>query len=69
MVKIECLKDYLKFNSEEFIDLATRIYMITDFICEDYPKYKEWYFTKQLPAITGNERNIFLLEIQKILMK
>ena len=58
MVKIECLKEYLKCTSEEFIDLATKIYMITDFICEDYPKHKEWYFTKQLPAIVGDERNI-----------
>ena len=58
MVKIECLKDYLKCNPEEFMDLATRIYMITDFICEDYPRHKEWYFTKQLPAIVGDERNI-----------
>ena len=58
MVKIECLKNYLKCSPEEFNDLATRIYMITDFICEDYPKHKEWYFTKQLPAIIGEERNI-----------
>ena len=58
MVKIECLKEYLKCTPEEFIDLATKIYMITDFICEDYPKHKEWYFTKQLPAIVGDERNI-----------
>lgn len=61
MVKIECLKDYLKCNPEEFIDLATRIYMIIDFICADYPKHKEWYFTKQLPAITGDERNILFV--------
>ena len=40
MVKIECLKEYLKCTPEEFIDLATKIYMITDFICEDYPKHK-----------------------------
>ena len=33
MVKIECLKEYLKCTPEEFIDLATKIYMITDFIC------------------------------------
>ena len=58
MVKIECLKEYLKCTPEEFIDLATKIYMITDFICEDYPRHKEWYFTKQLPAIVGDERNI-----------
>lgn len=61
MIKIESLKDYLYLNNEEFINLATKIYMITDFICEDYPKHKEWYFTKQLPAITGDERNILFV--------
>ncbi len=62
MIKVESLKDYLGIISdEEFINLATRIYMITDFICEDYPKHKEWYFTKQLPAISGEERNILFV--------
>lgn len=62
-MKVESLKDYLGIiSSEEFISLATRIYMITDFICEDYPQYKEWYFTKQLPAtINGDERNILFV--------
>lgn len=62
MIKIESLKDYLEtITNEEFINLATKIYMITDFICEDYPKHKEWYFTKQLPAIVGEERNILFV--------
>lgn len=62
MIKIEILKDYLSaVSEEEFIDLATRVYLITDFICEDYPKHKEWYFTKQLPAISGEERNILFV--------
>ena len=60
MIKIESLKDYLgTITNEEFINLATKIYMITDFICEDYPK--EWYFTKQLSAIVGEERNILFV--------
>lgn len=62
MLKIESLKDYIgSINDEEFLKLATKIYMITDFICEDYPKHKEWYFTKQLPAIVGEERNILFV--------
>ena len=37
--------------------------MITDFICEDYPKHKEWYFTKQLPeTINSDERNILFIK-------
>lgn len=44
------------------MELATKIYVITDFICDDYPKHKEWYFTKQLPAtIIGDERNILFV--------
>lgn len=62
MIKIESLKDYLKTtDTEEFIELATKIYLITDFICKDYPKHKEWYFQKQLPAIIGEERNILFV--------
>jgi len=62
MIKVESLKDYIQIlNQEEFLELATRIYMITDFICEDYPKHKEWYFFKQLPAILGDERNILFV--------
>ena len=62
MIKIESLKNYLgTISHDEFIKLATNIYMITDFICKDYPKHKEWYFTKQLPAIVGGERNILFV--------
>ena len=63
MINIESLKKYVGIIPEEyFMELATKIYMITDFICDDYPKHKEWYFTKQLPAtINGDERNILFV--------
>lgn len=63
MINIESLKKYVRIiPKEDFMELATKIYMITDFICDDYPKYKEWYFTKQLPAtINGDERNILFV--------
>ena len=52
MICIESLKSYIgKVSEDEFAELAKRIYDITDFICEDYPKHKEWYFHKQLPRI------------------
>lgn len=51
-VKIESLKSYIgNVSDEEFMKLAKRIYEITDFICTDYPRHKEWYFHKQLPSI------------------
>ena len=64
MKNIESLKNYVgNVTEEEFMILATKIYMITDFICDDYPKHKEWYFTKQLPAtINGDERNILFVK-------
>lgn len=63
MINIESLKKYVGIiPEEEFMELGTKIYMITDFICDDYPKHKEWYFTKQLPAtINGDERNILFV--------
>ena len=52
MAKIESLKNYIGvLNEDEFIKLSKQIYDITDFICEDYPKHKEWYFQKQIPRI------------------
>ena len=63
MIDIESLKKYIGIiPDEEFMKLATKIYTITDFICDDYPKRKEWYFTKQLPAtINTDERNILFV--------
>ena len=63
MINIESLKKYVGSITEvEFMELATKIYMITDFICDDYPKHKEWYFTKQLPAtVNSDERNILFV--------
>lgn len=63
MTNIESLKKYVgNVTEEEFMILTTKIYMITYFICDDYPKHKEWYFTKQLPAtINGDERNILFV--------
>ncbi len=63
MINIESLKKYVgNVTEEEFMRLATQIYRITDFINDDYPKHKEWYFTKQLPAtINSDERNILFV--------
>lgn len=62
-IKVESLKDYDGVLSEEkFMELATNVYMITDFICEDYPAHREWYFEKTLPATrTGDSRNILFI--------
>lgn len=63
MVIIESIKNYLgSVTDDELMELAKKIYMITDFICDDYPKHKDWYFTKQLPdTINSDERNILFV--------
>ena len=45
------IDDVIKISEEKFMELAKKIYNITDFICTDYPSYKEWYFKKQIPRI------------------
>ncbi|MEG2232590.1 MAG: hypothetical protein RRY16_01300 [Bacilli bacterium] len=45
MINIESIKDYIgNIPDDKVLELATRIYMITDFICDNYPKYKKWFF-------------------------
>ena len=62
MFKVECLKDYYgNISEDDFFELANKIYLITEFTCEDYPNHKEWYFKKQLPAIFGEERTILFV--------
>ncbi len=63
MNNIESLKSYIDIiSNEEIINLATKIYNITAFVNKDYHKYKEWYFTKQLPAtLNGENRNILFV--------
>ena len=63
MINIESLKKYIgTITEEEFTKLANNIYMITNFNCEDYTKYKNWYFTKQLPdTISRDDRNILFV--------
>ena len=66
-IKIESLKNYIgHITEEELMQFATKIYMLTNFIVEDYPQYKEWYFTKHLPeTIYGNRRNILFVRNPK----
>ena len=52
MICIESLKSHIgKISVAEFMSLAKSIYKITEFIHNDYQKYKTWYFCKQLPRV------------------
>ena len=37
-------------SEEEVVKICDELYMMTDFICEDYPKHKSWFYQKHLPA-------------------
>ena len=66
MITIESLKDYTNLlDEEEFLNLAIQIYKVTNFMCKDYPNYKNWYFEKQLSSIKDDERNIFFIRNPK----
>ena len=60
-MKIESIYDYLDLPKNEFKKLVKSIYKITDFITEDYPDYKEWFFKKQLDGVLNGERNILFV--------
>lgn len=63
-MKVESIKDYINvLTDEELMDLANKIYMITDFIKKDYPNHKEWFFSKQLPeTLYSDKRNILFVK-------
>ena len=37
-------------SKENAIQICDELYEMTDFICEDYPKHKSWFYQKHLPA-------------------
>lgn len=61
---IESIKDYTNLLSdEELMTLANKIYMIIDFMKNDYPNHKKWFFTKQLPeTLYSDRRNILFVK-------
>lgn len=66
-INIESIKSYIGTTKQsKFDELAAKIYMLTEFICEDYPNHKEWYFNKQLKeTIIDDERNILFVRNPK----
>lgn len=48
------------YDNEKLLLLCDDLYEMTDFICEDYPKHKSWFYQKHLPAtfVKGSGRDI-----------
>jgi GNAT superfamily N-acetyltransferase len=59
--KVEKLSDYI-YDKIEFENLANQIYYLTDHLTKDYPKHHRWYFTKHLPGVGTDKREILFVK-------
>ena len=50
-IQIVSIKELIEMNFDKakILEICNQIYEMMDFICEDYPKHKSWFFQKQLP--------------------
>ncbi len=50
-INITSIKELLSqgMQREKVISICDSLYDMTDFICEDYPKHKTWFYKKHLP--------------------
>lgn len=63
-ILVTSIKDLIKNGKkiEKCLKICDKIYKITDFICDDYPERKNWFYKKQLPEtidINSNRDIIF----------
>lgn len=49
-IKIYTLSS-LSSNHNLFVKFAQAAYSVTDYICKDYPKHFEWYWSKEIPRV------------------
>ena len=60
--EIENLSHFINlYSDKEYNDLVQEIYSITDFICQDYPNHKNWFFEKHLPEVGTGLREVFFV--------
>lgn len=52
-------------NHQLFGKFAQAAYSVTDFICKDYPKYFEWYWTKEIPRVFNGTGEVIICIINK----
>ena len=50
-------------NHPLFVKLAQSAYSVTDFICKDYPKHFEWYWSKEIPRVFNGTGEIVICTI------
>lgn len=50
-------------NHKVFGKFAQAAYSVTDYICKDYPKHFEWYWTKQIPRVFNGTGEVVICTI------
>lgn len=59
-MQIDTIKNYL-LNVSDFDRIIEEIYELTISLEQIYPRYKEWFFEKQVKGCHTSERNIFFV--------
>ena len=58
-----CTLSSLISNHKLFGKFAQAAYSVTDFICDDYPKHFEWYWSKEIPRVFNGTGEIIVCTI------
>lgn len=51
-IKVISIKELIEMglDKNKILEICNQIYETTDFVCEDYPQHKSWFYQKQLPG-------------------
>jgi len=61
-MKICTLSSFIN-NHKLFVKFSQLAYFVTDYICNDYPKHFEWYWSKQIPRVFNGTGEIVICTI------
>ncbi len=64
------IKELMKkgYSKQDLLLICEKLYGMTDFICEDYPKHKSWFYQKHMPETFNQDSGrdiIFVYDKQK----
>lgn len=61
-IKLYTLSSFIN-NHKLFGKFAYAAYFVTDYICKDYPKHFEWYWSKEIPRVFNGTGEIIICTI------
>lgn len=60
--KLYTLSSFIN-NHNQFGKFAHEAYVVTDYICKDYPKHFNWYWTKEIPRVFDGTGEIIICTV------